>query len=656
MDWIEGGQRATTDTSDPSVEHSWQEAPWTKNANLGDAVAIVADHDQAIETIKQDDVGFDDRPHIYNRCSPRHSSGPSEDEAVFEDDGPHSSPTTSHHSDDAISELPDDSRQNSQEPSAGLSPYTPVKQSSPFRNSSSVRAMQFDTTPPFRHSSHLNSPRPNPNKATAQSRNGTPRSSRSQSTLKPKLSPKKKKEHVLVLLHATVLPVPLPYSRKSMEAVLPPHIIENYKLLRDKISDTVLLRGMLIAHPREDYELLEERLLESLELRMPRILKCGHFHLDKDDAHSDSEDEDGYNSEDDDLDICEDCGRRIRDGKHGSGRGSRRWDVKIYASNGLMRGSAWEAAWREMESIDVEIGPWLPEDIKKQLNSMREQEMLQERRAKEAALEAKRKARQEQERSVLEESQKPSPRPQSHIPRRGDSHRTDSSPRLREIYGDAYRPRDEPRRPDILRQERYSEPRAPSYQKPREEIPLRTLIRNYLYLVAQDRKNIAIAVLVFAVAFLASGVFLTNSDPSSQNNVSHAAQHMKHGTSALSSSLQEPSSNPVLSSLSSYLMPSSYGTPHPSSAASPEDQTKPTSSSTQVSSSRVEQPPASATPSSAPAAGETVLPSASDSEVPAKSADADTRLDEKEPQLDQEQAGSLDFDDDSAHLVEIMED
>ncbi|KAI9701101.1 MAG: hypothetical protein M1836_001770 [Candelina mexicana] len=647
MDW--------TESDADQVFASSKEAPWSKNANLGDAVAILADHEQAIQSIEQDDVGLDDRPHIYHTGSPRHSSGPSEDEAVFEDDGPHSSPTTSHHSEDEISELPDDSRQNSQAPEQRPSPYTPVKQSSPFRNPSSVRAMHFDTTPPFRHSSYFNSPHSNSYKAPTPSRNGTPRSNRSQSVLKSKLSPTKKREHVLVLLHATVLPVPLPYSQASMEAVLPPHIIENYKLLKDKISDTVLVRGILIAHPREDYELLEERLLESLELKLPRILKCGHFHLDEDSAPSNAEDEDGYNSEDDDLDICEDCGRRIRDGKHGSGSGSRRWDIKVFASNGLMRGGAWEAAWREMEKIDVEIGPWLPEDMKKELDTIREQELLEDRRAREAAMEAERIARQEQERKILNETLRPSPSHRTVTPRRRESHRTDSSSRLREIYGNAYLPSEEPKRPAILRQKVYSEIKTPSYRKPRDEIPLITLIKNYLFLVAQDKKNIAIALLVLAVAFLSSGVSLTKSNPSTQVSSSQAAQHLKHSTRSLSSSLHEPSSIPVLSSLSSYIVSSSQPPLQPSSVDPPDIDTESTLS-TSIPPSHVPQLSKSAASSVAPAAEETSLPGPSNAGASIKQGDAHHPIAEAQSEHDQEDRAILDLDDHSAHLVEIMED
>ncbi len=641
-------------TPDPHFEHSW-EAPLSKNANLGDAVAILADH-QAIESVEQDDVGLDDRPHLYHAGSPRHSSGPSEDEAVFENSGPHSSPTTSHHSDDEISELPDESRQNSQGPEQKSLPHTPNKQSSPFRNPSSVRAMQFDTTPPFRHSSYLTSPHSNSYILPTPSRNGTPRSVRSQGAVKSKLSPKKKKEYIPVLLQATIFPVPAPYSARSMEAILPPHIIENYKLLRDKISDTVLVRGILIAHPREDYELLEERLLESLELKLPRILKCGHFHLDDDDVSSDSEDEDGYNSEDDDLDICEDCGRRIRDGKHGSGSGSRRWDIKVFASNGLMRSGAWEACWREMEKIDVEIGPWIPEETKKELNAIREQELLQERKAREAALEAERIASQERERKLLEKSLQPSPSRRTITPRRQESPKKGISPRLREMDGDACAPREQPKRPDTLRRPPYIKSATTSCQGSQEEIPLPTLIKNYLYLVAQDKKNIAIGFLVLVIAFLSSSVSLTRSSLSTQVNTSYTAESLEHSTSALSSSLQEASSIPVLSSLSSYLISTAQPSPQPSSASSAQVETEPSSSRTEVSSSRTVQPSAKDTAGSGAAAGETSLPDPPYATGSESSEDIETPINEESPETDKEGENTLDLDDTSAHLLEIMED
>ncbi|MCJ1443866.1 MAG: hypothetical protein MMC23_004366 [Stictis urceolatum] len=409
--------------------------------------------------------------------SGRASSGP--DEAVFDhtiDDDARSSPGTSHASDDDISELPSDSRV----PSRTLTEredsivYTPKKQRSPFRNPSSVRALQLDTTPPHLRSG---SGRRQYRMGGMGSRSGTPRSAKSfHSAVRSPRSPTKsvKTEFPLVLLHVTLLPALCPYSQEVMEAVLPEAVIENWKLLREKISDTVLERGILIPHPKEDYDVLEERLLESLELKVPRILKCGHFHLspeeEEDILASETEDE-----EDQDLDICEDCGRRIRNGLYGTGSGQRRWDIKIYASNGLMRAGAWNAAWREMERVDVEILPWIEDGMRRELDLRKEEEL--------AHMHAQ------------AQSQPPPTQTPPSPPNRMDEERR------REIYGDDAQafvdgfadPPKPPRAPEA----------TPQHQP---EPPFTDLLANYFQLLLQDRRNVVIAVLGVIVLFFALGL------------------------------------------------------------------------------------------------------------------------------------------------------
>ena len=286
-----------------------------------------------------------------------------------------------------------------------------------------------------------------------------------------KLSPTKranvKKEYPLVLLHVTLLPIPKIYSAMVMDQVLPSYLLENWKILHEKATDTVLERGILIPHPKEDYDLLEERLLESLDLRTPRILKCGHFHLDPDEeadiAGSDSEDDEG----DEDADICEDCGRRVRDGRYGSGSGSRRWDIKVFAANGLMRAGAWGAAWREMERVDIEIIPWMEDEVKRELALRTEEER------KHTALVQEETLRQSEQRPNRDED------------------------RLREIYGN-----DVPTFPDPKpKQTPRSQPDQAVHQR-QDEIPLRDLLRDYLIAASQDRKNIAIFVLTIFVLYL----------------------------------------------------------------------------------------------------------------------------------------------------------
>lgn len=402
--------------------------------------------------------------------SAHHSSGP--DEAVF--DLPmsrHSSPRTSHHSDENesissfLSESHGPSCPSEHQPSSS---YTPLKMRSPFRNSSSVRAMQMEITPPpYIPSSSLQQR----NMSPASSRHGTLRSVRSShkgSRISPsKMSPTKKtntkKEYPLVLLHVTLLPIPRQYSTEVMEQVLPSYLLENWKILREKATDTVLERGILIPHPKEDYDLMEERLLESLDLKTPRILKCGHFHLDPDEeADAAESDEEAFDEEDKDADICADCGKRVRDGRYGSGTGSRRWDIKVYAANGLMRSGAWGAAWREMERVDVEITPWMDEEVKRELALRAEEE-----RKHTAVL---------QEEAVRQEGRAP----------------TMDDERMREIYGDdvpAFRNKEE-------------EPTAQPIHRQQDEIPLQNLLKDYLLAAAQDRRNIAIFLLSIFVLYI----------------------------------------------------------------------------------------------------------------------------------------------------------
>lgn len=431
--------------------------------------------------------------------SGRHSSDA--DEAVFDDESHHSSPRTSHHSDDDISILLPESKYEMSDQPHRSSPYTPLKARSPFRNPSSVRAIQMDTTPPY-----LSSPKSQQRyRFTTPSRNGTPQSARSfHSTTSKSPVKKAKREFPLVLLHVTLLPIPVSYSPAIMQKVLPHHILENWKLLQEKVTDTVLERGILIPHPRDEYELLEERLLESLELKVPKILQCGHFHRDEDEGSDQNQSNHDDVDSDDDADICDDCGRRVRDGRFGTGTGTKRWNIKVFAANGLMRAGAWAAAWKEMERIDVEIIPWIDEDMKRQLQLRKQEE---ERRIPQ---------------QVQEENQDQRPPANS----------TMDEARIREIYGDEPQPYIDGSEDEVselnetrvspspdLHQENQSRPESPSdgrhtrpesppksqYQRQAyaQPIPLEVLLRNYIYLAAQDRRNIAIFFLSILVFFLA---------------------------------------------------------------------------------------------------------------------------------------------------------
>ncbi|PGH15926.1 hypothetical protein AJ79_02093 [Helicocarpus griseus UAMH5409] len=188
------------------------------------------------------------------------------------------------------------------------------------------------------------------------------------------------KEYPLVLLHCTLLPPSLSLSQalgqpsaQVLKEVLPEKYWARWKLLEDKIINSGVLRdrGLLISHPQDLYDVLEERLLESLELVRPRS-DYGHF-LGKEngDSADDRDDEPASEKGDegDGIDGCEggkcaDCGARVLDYLDGE---KRKWDIRVYAANGLMGAGAWAAVWREMEKVDVEIGLTLPVGIKREL-------------------------------------------------------------------------------------------------------------------------------------------------------------------------------------------------------------------------------------------------------------------------------------------------
>ncbi|KAI8959557.1 hypothetical protein F5Y11DRAFT_300097 [Daldinia sp. FL1419] len=246
-----------------------------------------------------------------------------------------------------------------------------------FRASSDVRAMPMSSPP----SSVLGSPRSTKKKFPTVSRLGTPTAS-AQYSPKRMSTPscfKGRKEAPLVLLHVTLLPLRWPWGSllnnidadDVSESVK--SLRESWRLLQDRIGDTVIERGILLGHPQNDYEVLEERLLEALELpfrRRARILECGHYlgPANESTLTEDEESEDEWSNQrsraGDRRHWCNACKSEIRGDSLGS---SKIFRVKVYASNGLMRAGAWEACWKEMERVDVElepiVGPTLQEEL-----------------------------------------------------------------------------------------------------------------------------------------------------------------------------------------------------------------------------------------------------------------------------------------------------
>lgn len=241
----------------------------------------------------------------------------------------------------------------------------------PFRTPSSVRAMQMSSPTP----SIFSSPRSTKRHLPTVSRIGTPNSHYSSPSKKTPTRFKVKKEYPLVLLHVTVLPLSWNHSHLMFSPDLPPtlhSVKDNWRLLQEKLGDTVLERGILLPHPQDSYEVLEERLLEALELPVrprARILKCGHY-MGPETPISLEEDAGDQHFQGEERKWCDICGRDVRIEGNRDGTGEQRFRIKIYASNGLMRAGAWAAAWREMERVDVEIEPFVEGGLAVELEHM----------------------------------------------------------------------------------------------------------------------------------------------------------------------------------------------------------------------------------------------------------------------------------------------
>jgi hypothetical protein len=348
--------------------------------------------------------------------------------------------------------------------------FTPLKERPPFRNASSIRAMQMSSPPPLpnydpsrellKGSYKLATPSRSgrsepPMSAGGSRRSGSHRGAHRRASQEPiaqqhRTTPAPQQHLPLVLLHVTILPVQTPYPPDVMAKAMPTWLVDNFKLLDEKLQDVVLMqRGLLIPHPNDEYDLLEERILESLELKAPRLTKCGHFNGAGDDAEDqdDDDDEDELEVPDEDYGrrsrmsggtitaeedgeyqesavdgaetpVCHECHRQVSKPGKGVGVGKKKWDIKIFAANGLMRAGAWSAAWREMERCDAEISPWIPEDVRKAIEKRieeeeeaRRQKMLYEAEVKrlvdeETARVQKEEAKAEERRRFEEELQR----------------------------------------------------------------------------------------------------------------------------------------------------------------------------------------------------------------------------------------------------------
>jgi hypothetical protein len=348
----------------------------------------------------------------------------------------------------------------------------------------------------------------------------------------------------------------VPYSHDIMARIMPDWLVENYKLLEEKLQDIILMRrGLLIPHPRDEYDLLEERILESLELKTPRLLPCGHFVPPEDDDDREDEDDvasvgdentgrgsrmsggtltEGSNtSHNGDHSMCIDCHRELKKPGKGIGAGTRKWDIKIYAANGLMRAAAWQACWNDMERCDVEIHPWIPEEVRKTLERRAQEEQeadkrkqqytvelqrqIQEAAAKTKILEEEANEKKRKEEAELQKSfEEAAAALQRSIEEKAAEKKKfeeDLQVKLNEAKeavrleleakalaeSDAVAQRLRALETAIKEQES-----AEAHQRlAADQIPLSTLLKNYIILLLSDKRNSVILLLAVAVAYMA---------------------------------------------------------------------------------------------------------------------------------------------------------
>ncbi|EDU43600.1 predicted protein [Pyrenophora tritici-repentis Pt-1C-BFP] len=452
-----------------------------------------------------------------------------------------------------------------------------------FRNSESGRNIHMSSPPPVlaHQSSHerlkgsfkLTTPIRNGGTETPGSRQSGSRRRSIREPHSPRPTPTPT-QAPLVLLHVTILPMQLPYSHDIMARIMPDWLVENYKLLEEKLQDIILMRrGLLIPHPRDEYDLLEERILESLELKTPRILPCGHFVPPED--NDDQEDDDEVSSVADettgrgsrmsggtlteasnpsvngDHSTCTDCHRQLKKPGKGIGAGTRKWDIKIYAANGLMRAAAWTACWNDMERCDVEIHPWVPEEVRKTLEKRAQEELeadkrkemytvelqrqIQEAAAKTKILEEEAKAKKRQEEAELQKSfEEAAAALQRSIEEKAVEKKRfqeDLETKLQEAkeavrleleakalaesdaVADRFRALE-----TLLKEKERNEAamHAASSQSGTLQVPLSTLLKNYFFVLLADKRNLVIILLGAAVAYLSMNLTFGQQASSSQ--------------------------------------------------------------------------------------------------------------------------------------------
>ncbi|KAK1834539.1 hypothetical protein QBC39DRAFT_229338, partial [Podospora conica] len=418
----------------------------------------------------------------------------------------------------------------------------------PFRTPSAVRAMQMSSPTPsvFTGASPRSGQRHTGQSFGSASRNSflqspsgstqySPKGRTTPSRLKPR-----HEEPPLVLLHVTVLPLrwiwgdvldeldtvdgkALDESGQLYEASQQvKRIRDSWRQLQDCLGDMVFERGVLIPHPQDDYEVLEERLLEALELpllRRARILDCGHYlgySNMMEDADYETESDDGYTSEtsrrakEDKKHWCKTCKTDIKYESLGAGRVFR---LKVYASNGLLKASAWEACWKTMERVDVEVEPIVELTVQAELERLADiqaeerQQRLQREAEEDEAAERQREAEEEEEAELRREAELLHEAERQHeaalkledeLRRDMEHHMRRDEGRARDYYGDSPMPHgmSPSPYPESTAGRRHPDPYVPPAQPHHlENATFMDLFLEAIKVLLRDPKNVAIIVL-----------------------------------------------------------------------------------------------------------------------------------------------------------------
>ncbi|GAB7341776.1 hypothetical protein MBLNU457_g0107t1 [Dothideomycetes sp. NU457] len=220
-------------------------------------------------------------------------------------------------------------------------------------------------------------------------------------------------------------------------------------------------RGILIDHPEGDIDLLKRRLLGALEL-------------------TDSQPSDNYGDNYDDEDAFDSAISIFSDDQVQMPTKKRHdhqpttlstWEIRIFAANGLMRADTWATTWNEMERVDVEIMPYIPSELRRELDlAKRREEVLarEDEKEKKIALLEEQVQRLSAQRELKASETVETETKMAASTRPSKSGNKESLP--------------------------------PAYRK--KEISLNILLRNYIYLLAQDTRNVAIFGLSLLVLLL----------------------------------------------------------------------------------------------------------------------------------------------------------